>query len=196
MFGLNAHGLRHINLVRPQLNTHVKLKWMHESKSRLSITDHHWAAMLDTLCSMYPNFSLNPPPLSHSHSFPYPFSLVKDRQRMCLWLGKTHISSLRFHIPGIPSEDHCSPFKTIPHMEGGKKKERDPGQPRSERGWVGFELWEFVSLKHITLPVSVNEPVVRDEWEVTSFRWCGLPCQKSHHDWTPVITLRCGNSKS
>lgn len=26
MLGLNAHGLRHINQVWPQLNTHVKLK--------------------------------------------------------------------------------------------------------------------------------------------------------------------------
>lgn len=50
---------------------------------------------------------------------------------MCLWPGETHISSPRFHIPGIPSEDHCSPFKTIPHMKGGK------AMARRKEGWPG-----------------------------------------------------------
>lgn len=61
---------------------------------------------------------------------------MKDRQRMCLWLGKTHISSLRFHIPGIPSEDHCSPFKTIPHMKGGGGPRAGKMEGRLGRFWA------------------------------------------------------------
>ena len=129
---------------------------------------------------------------THTQSFPYPFSPVKDRQRMCLWLGKTHISSLRFHIPGIPSEDHCSPFKTIPHMEEGG---RDPGHGRWGVARKVLSFWEIMSIYQNTVPLSVNKGVFvahYAEWEDSSFIQCSH--QKSYHDGAPVV-LPCGNSK-
>lgn len=69
----------------------------------------------------------------------------EGRRRMCLWLGKTHISSLRLHIPGIPSEDHCSPFKTIPHMEE-KKGELERANRKEGRGGLWTLVEHFILL--------------------------------------------------
>lgn len=135
-----------------------------------------WAAILVTL--HYAN-----PHLTHIQSSLNSFSPVKDRQRMCLWSAKTHISSLRFHIPGIPSEDYCSPFKTVPHMEGGKKRPRAGKQERRLGRSLHFEgSFPFTVLLYLSavLPFcsTLNEKTLN-----------------SYHDRAPVSMLCCENWK-
>lgn len=97
--GLNVHRLRHINLLQLQLNTRV-ISAALKSKCGLlaSVILSVWAAVLAALCHVHPNFSpLYQTPLAHTRAFKW------GTQRLRLWSAKTHISSLRFHIPGIPS---------------------------------------------------------------------------------------------
>lgn len=107
MLGLKAHVLRHINQVRTQLYT--QFKWLHRTKCRLGSASHHCVSGNSGHSPPHQPQSVSPLTHKFTLSFLSQGGQTEDVS-MCPWLGKTHISSLRFHIPGIPSEDHCSPF--------------------------------------------------------------------------------------